>query len=172
MDRRKFLHLSGMGVGALAIPLQGTPVSAQAVDDRLDASQKRTLADAALNTATADGASYCDCRIGRYLNQFVITREDKVQNIVNTESYGVGVRVLAEGTWGFAATSEVSKDSIRRAAKEAVAIARANAPLQERPVQLAPTVGHGEVSWQTPIRKNAMRVPISEKVDLLMAVNV
>lgn len=171
MDRRKFLHLTGLGVGSLAIPVRGRPVSAQSVDDRLDPKQKKALADVALNAATADGASYCDCRIGRYLNQFVITREDKVQNIVNTESYGVGVRVLAEGTWGFAATSNVDKDSIRQAAKAAVAIARANAPLQEEPVQLAPTSGQGEIRWQTPIRKNAMRVPISEKVDLLMAVN-
>ena len=59
------------------------------------------LADVALNIARSLGASYADARIGRYLNQFVFTREDKVQNVVNTESFGVGVRVIANGTWGW-----------------------------------------------------------------------
>ena len=45
-----------------------------------------------------------DVRIGRYLNQSIITREDKVQNIANSESAGIGIRVIANGAWGFAAT--------------------------------------------------------------------
>jgi len=110
-------------------------------------------------------------RIGRYLNQFVVTREDKVQNLTNTESYGVGVRVIADGTWGFAATSDVTKDGLKRAAEQAVAIAKANAKVQQEPVRLAPQKGYGVVSWRTPIEKNAFEVPIKEKVELLMAVN-
>jgi TldD protein len=110
-------------------------------------------------------------RIGRYLNQFVITREDKVQNIVNTESYGAGVRVIADGTWGFAATSQVTKDSIARAAEQAVAIAKANAKFQAEPVRLAPLKGVGEVSYRTPIKKSSFDVPIKEKVDLMMTAN-
>ena len=112
-------------------------------------------------------------RIGRYLNQFIITREDKVQNVVSTESYGAGVRVIADGCWGFAATDQLTPDSIARAAEEAVAIAKANAAakLQESPVQLAPQKGLGEVSWRTPIERNAFEVPLSEKADLLLAAN-
>jgi TldD protein len=41
-------------------------------------------------------------RIGRYLNQSIFTREDRVDNIVSGESYGAGVRVIADGAWGFA----------------------------------------------------------------------
>src|SRR5690606_8965921 len=55
--------------------------------------------------------------------------------------------------------------------EQAVAIARANSVLQEEPVQLASVPSYGEVSWRTPIRVNAMDVPVQEKVDLLMAVN-
>jgi len=47
---------------------------------------KKKLADIALNAAKAAGASYADARIGRYLNQFVTTRETRVDNIVNTVS--------------------------------------------------------------------------------------
>src|SRR3546814_4351952 len=87
-----------------------------------------------------------------YLRQFVITREDKVENVVNTESTGTGVRVIANGTWGFAATDDLSPSGVRKAALQAVAVAKANSITQAAPVQLAPTPGVGEVSWVTPIR--------------------
>ncbi|HLU13499.1 MAG TPA: TldD/PmbA family protein, partial [Arenimonas sp.] len=103
--------------------------------------------------------------------QFVITREDKVQNVVNTESIGTGIRVIANGAWGFAATRDLSPQGVAAAARQAVAIAKANSRLQDKPVQLAPVKGVGEVSWRTPIRKNAMEVPVKEKVELLLGVN-
>ncbi len=153
------------------LPLMGRPVSLFGALTPIPNGEKKKLADVALNAARSRGASYVDVRLGRYLNQFVITRENKVQNVVNTESYGAGIRVIANGTWGFAATSTVTTDGIARAAEQAVAIAKANARIQEEPVQLAPNPGYGEVIWRTPIEKNAFEVPISEKVDLLMAVN-
>jgi len=154
-----------------AIPVTGNPVAPEAMLERVDAALNKRLADAALNAAKSKGATYTDVRIGRYLNQFIITREKQVQNIVNTESFGIGVRVLADGTWGFAATSDVSEKGVARAAEQAVAIARANAKIRKEPVQLAPQKGYGEVSWKTPIKKNAFEVPIADKVDLLMRVN-
>ena len=171
MDRREFLRLTGLGVGTLMVPVLGGPRSLLGATTPVPSADKKALADAALNAARAKGASYADVRIGRYLNQFVFTREDKVQNLVNTESYGVGVRVIADGTWGFAATSTVTKDGVARAAEQAVAIAKANAKIQQEPVRLAPLQGHGEVSWRTPIQKNAFEIPMKEKVDLLMSVN-
>src|SRR5690606_23173809 len=101
MVRRSFAKAAGLGVGALLLPVHGRLIAAEALTDKLDIAVKRALADAALAAAKAAGATYCDVRIGRYLNQFVVTREDKVQNVVNTESTGVGIRVLANGTWGF-----------------------------------------------------------------------
>lgn len=171
MKRRDFMRISGAGMGAMMIPLMGSRTSLFGAITPVPNGDKRKLADVALNAARAKGATYADVRIGRYLNQFIVTREEKVQNIVNTESYGVGIRVIANGTWGFAATSEVAADKIAKAAEQAVAIAKANAALQTEPVQLAPEKGHGEVTWRTPIEKNAFEVPISEKVDLLMAAN-
>jgi len=171
MDRRDFLKVTGVGLGTLMIPIYGRSVAAEVLTTKMDAAAKKKIADIALNAAKANGATYCDVRIGRYLRQFVITREDKVQNVVNTESSGVGIRVVANGTWGFAATSDMSADAIAKAAKQAISIAKANSRLQAEPVQLAPTKGVGEVSWATPIVKNAMEVPIKDKVDLLLGVN-
>lgn len=173
MKRRDFLQLAGMGAGALMLPtyLFGKPVPLDTPYSVIDAKKHKELADVALNAARSKGASYADVRVGRYLNQYLFTREDKVQNTVNTESYGVGIRVIAGGTWGFAATDQVTPDAIKKAAEQAVAIAKANAKLQKEPVKLVPVKAWGEQEWRTPIEINAFEVPVSEKVDLLLSAN-
>jgi TldD protein len=172
LDRRQFLAACGIGAGGALLPgFAGKAIAAQQLVETIDLAVKKRLADAGLSAASGAGASYCDVRVGRYLRQFVITREANVQNIVNTESTGVGVRVIADGAWGFSATNAMTPEAVAEAARLATAIARANARNQTQPVQLAPTPGVGEVSWRTPIQRNAMEVPIQEKVDLLLAVN-
>ena len=171
MNRRKFLQSTTLATGGLLLPIWGRPVAAFGETAPLPAADRKKLADAALNAATKKGATYADVRIGRYLNQFIITRENRVENVANTESYGAGVRVIADGGWGFFATDQLTPESIAHAAEEAVAIAKANAKLQETHVELAPQKGLGEVSWRTPIQKNAFEVPVGEKVELLLAVN-
>ncbi|KQS37035.1 TldD/PmbA family protein [Pedobacter sp. Leaf194] len=174
MKRKDFLYLSGMGMSALMLPnlsAFGTPIDPLQALDGVDVKIKKELADVALNAAKSKGATYADIRIGRYLNQFVATREKRVQGVANTESYGVGIRVLANGCWGFAATNNVTKDAVAKAAEQAVAVAKANSKIQGEPVQLAPQRGYGEVSWKTPIEINAFEVPVKEKVDLLLNVN-
>jgi len=155
-----------------SFPAFGNPVDpARILNDGMDVVQKKIFADIAMTAARAKGASYADVRIGRYLNQFVVTRERRIQNIANTESFGVGIRVLAQGAWGFAATNKVTKEDIVKTAEKAVAVAKANARILTEPVQLAPQKGYGEVSWKTPIQKNAFEIPVKEKVDLLLSVN-
>ncbi|WP_080239505.1 TldD/PmbA family protein [Spirosoma rigui] len=175
MNRRDFIQLSGLGVGGLltsSIPVFGNQVPAEfLLETGVDTATKKRLADVALNTAKSKGATYTDVRIGRYLQQYMFTREQKVQNIVNAESYGIGIRVIVNGTWGFAATSDVTPDAIAKCAETAVAIAKANAKVQTEPVVLAPQKGVGEVTWKTPIKKNAFEIPVQQKVDLLMNVN-
>ena len=175
MNRRDFTRLSGMGVGGLltaSIPILGNTVPPEyLLVPGVDVAAKKQLADVALNAAKSRGATYTDVRIGRYLQQFMFTREQKVQNIVNAESYGIGIRVIVDGTWGFAATSDVTPDAIAKCAETAVAIAKANAKVQTEPVVLAPQKGVGEVTWKTPIQKNAFDIPVQQKVELLMRVN-
>ena len=174
MKRRNFVQLSGMGAGALLVPgmLMANQIPTEALlEPGMDKMVKKQMADVALNTAKSMGATYADARIGRYLNQYVFTREDKVQNVVNTESFGIGIRVIANGTWGFASTNMVTEDGIKKATEQAVAIAKANSKFQKEPVVLAPVTGKGEVSWKTPIKKDFKDVPVSEKVDLLLKAN-
>ena len=176
LKRRDFVGLTGLAAGALFLPsfpsLGGMPVdAARLLEPGLDPAQKKRLADAGLNTAKAAGATYADVRIGRYLNQSIFTREKQVQNIASGESFGAGVRVLANGTWGFAATNTVTETGLAKAAQLAVAIAKANSKVQKEQVRLAPQKGFGEVSWKTPIQQNSFEVPVAQKVELLLAAN-
>ena len=172
MQRRDFLALSGLGLGSLVLPpFLGRAIAAEQLLEKIDVGFKKRLADAALQAATSSGASYCDVRIGRYLRQSLLTREERVENVVNTESTGVGIRVIANGAWGFSATNVLTPDAVAATARRAVEIAKANAKLLTEPVRLARAPAYGEVSWQTPIKVNAMAVPVRDKVDLLLSVN-
>jgi TldD protein len=176
LNRRDFTALTGLAAGALWLPsypsLAGNLVDPAALlEPGLDVAAKKRLADVALNAAKAAGATYADIRIQRTLNQGIFTREKQVQGISNTESLGVGIRVIANGTWGFASTNDMTNAGIAKTAQYAVAIAKANAKVQKEPVKLAPQKGFGDVAWKTPIEKNAFEVPIKQKVDLLLAAN-
>jgi len=171
MERRTFLNISSLAFGSMLVPVFGRAIAAEELLNPMPVAAKKMLADTALSAATKAGASYCDVRIGRYLNQYVITRDLNVENVVNTESAGIGVRVICNGAYGFAATNDMTPDGVAGAARQAVAIAKANAKLQSEPVQLAPVKGVGEVSWATPVKKDWRTVPIKEKAELLIAAN-
>ena len=158
MERRTFLKIGGGAAGSylspIFIPVFGNAIAAEDLMAPMAVAAKKALADVAMNAATKAGASYCDVRIGRYLNQFITTRDLNVENVVNTESSGIGVRVIAGGAYGFASTNSMTPDAVANAARQAVAIARANARLQTEPVQLAPVKGVGDVRWATPFARD------------------
>jgi len=168
VERRDFLQYSGLAAGALVLPRGRAGLSGALTP--IPTADRKALADAALGAARAGGATYADVRINRYLRQSIFARDTKIQNVSDSESYGVGIRVIAGGTWGFAATNDVTPDGVAAAAREALAIAKANARLQTEPVVLAAQKGFGEVSWRTPIEKNAFEVTVGEKADLLRTV--
>ncbi len=171
MERRTFLKIGGGAMGTMLVPVFGNAIAADELANPVAMMHRKALADAGLNAATKAGASYCDVRIGRYLNQFITTRDARVENIVNTESSGVGVRVVCNGSYGFASTNDISPDGVAGAARQAVAIAKANAKIQSEPVQMAAVKGVGEVSWATPFKKDWRLVPIKDKADMLIAAN-
>ncbi|MEO7353735.1 MAG: TldD/PmbA family protein [Gemmatimonadales bacterium] len=168
--RRDFISTTSAAAGMALLSRNGRPVTSFAgLITPLPTADKKALADVALNTARSKGASYADVRIGRYLNEAVFSRDRMIQGVQSTESYGAGVRVLLDGTWGFAATDVVTPEGIALAAASAIAIAKANSKLGSRRVELAPQRGYGEVAWKAPIEKNAFSVPIAEKASLLTA---
>ena len=128
------------------------------------------LANDALNAARGAGASYADVRIGRYRRQQIATRERQVTGVTDSESYGLGVRTLVNGCWGFAATSVMTRAGAQSAALEAIVMSRAARAVQARKVELAP-VTPVRGTWITPARRDPLEVPIEDKIALLLAAN-
>jgi TldD protein len=136
----------------------------------MDAATRELLMEG-LNSAKMAGASYADVRIGRYLQNFVSTREQQITNVVDTDSIGAGIRALVDGTWGFAATRTMTKDGIASAAKKAVAVAKATRIGRDKPVELAPTPSFADVSWKSAYTIDPWTIPIEQKADLLLKAN-
>ena len=162
-DRRDFIKRAG-SLAAATLAVSAIPRSAEALFTRMpglappgvppemDAAMRELLLEA-INAAKIAGASYADARIGRYQQNFVFTREQQIMNVVDTDSIGCGVRALVDGTWGFAATRTLTKDGVADAAREAVAIAKANRVARDRAVQLAPTRrARRSASWKSAYR--------------------
>lgn len=178
--RRDFLRKSGTALGAFAalnqIPgLQPGMISnlrqtGSRIDDVPTDDEIEAMMANALNAARSAGAAYSDVRIGRYQNNFVVTREKQIVQVVDTDSIGAGIRALVDGTWGFAATDNLTPDGIAAAAREAVAIAKADRIAQDRPVVLAPTPAV-KATWNNGFTKDPWDVPVEEKADLLIRAN-
>lgn len=128
----------------------------------------RDIALAALDAASLAGASYADARVVLERSETVSVRTGRVDAIGSSETLGLGVRVITDGAWGFAATADLSPDAIRLAAREAVALARAAARTWSAPVRLsdAPIVTD---EWRAPCEIDPFSVPLDEKVALLLA---
>ena len=174
-NRRDFLKQGSAVAGAIA--LGGSLRTAEALTPQagaraaaMDTAVKDLLMES-LNAARMAGAGFADARIGRYMQNFVVTREQQIINVVDTDSIGIGVRALVNGTWGFAASRNLTKDGVAAAAREAVAIAKANALAKDRSVTLAPSPSVGEVSWKSAYEIDPWTVPVEEKADLLIRSN-
>ncbi len=164
--RRHFLKTAGLVCGAAALPpsvLELEAAEAAAVN-------KDELAAAAMARAKKLGASFADIRINRYRHESIFTREQQVQNVSRSQSFGFGVRVLIHGAWGFAASYILTPESVQRATEQAAAIARANAHYQRKPVRLAPGA-KAVASWKSAFEKDPFDIPVDRKIEFLLKLN-
>ncbi|HEY3282912.1 MAG TPA: TldD/PmbA family protein [Armatimonadota bacterium] len=128
------------------------------------------LLQLALDEATRLGATYADARWVSYRRQRLGTEDERVSGISDSEDTGLGVRVLAKGAWGFAATGEVTRDEVLRIARQAVAIAEASATAMKRPVTLVPEPARRE-TFRTPYEVDPFTIGIDQKAGLLLQIN-
>ena len=180
--RRDFLTQGGAALGATALAgsalnaMPGLLNRAPAPNDRAltvfaDSAATKDVMLAALNAAKMAGATYADVRVSRQRQNFVQTREQQITNIVDTDTIGLGIRTLVDGTWGFAATRVLTNDGAASAAKEAVAIAKASRIARDRAVEWLPSPVFADVTWKSAYTKDPWDVPIEEKADLLLKAN-
>ena len=169
-SRREFIGAGAATAAALAGGQFGLGVSAQTLAAPSADPLVLQLANEALNVARSNGASYADVRVGRYRRQTIQTRERQVASVTDDESYGIGIRTLVNGCWGFAATSTMTRLGVQTSAREAITLARAARTVQRRPVELAPT-SPVTGTWITPVQRDPIDVPLEEKIALLLGAN-
>jgi TldD protein len=121
----------------------------------------------AIDTARARGATYADARIVRREVQTTIARNNRLQAFITVESIGIGVRVLAQGAWGFASTSHLDPREIDRTAAAAVRIAKASSSVMKWPVDIGPALKIVD-RYETPVQKDPFTVSPEEKAALLL----
>ncbi len=125
------------------------------------------LADRALNAAQLAGASYADARVVESRSQLVEVKNRRPSALQESAGLGLGVRVIVDGAWGFAASATADTAEAERCAALACRIARASARFRLQPVVLSPLAPQ-RASWRTPLIRDPFAVSLADKVDLLV----
>ena len=128
---------------------------------------REELTAQAVEAALQAGASYADARFVHQDDEEVRVKNGAVESVASSSRQGIGVRVIADGAWGFAATSALTRESVQKAAQLAVRIARASAPTQKLPVKLSP-VEPAQGRFFPTAEQDPFKVPLAERVDLLL----
>jgi TldD protein len=128
---------------------------------------RHELADAVLSAAVAAGASYADLRIHRITTEIIQLRDGELETSVINHEIGLAVRVIVDGTWGFAAHAELAPQVAAETARRAVAVATALAPLNGERIELAPEPVYTDVTWVSNYRVDPFGVPTADKIAVL-----
>jgi TldD protein len=121
-----------------------------------------------IETAKLRGATYADARVMDIHQRDISTKNGEVGTLMESETLGIGIRVVASGAWGFASTDRLSREGIQACAAEAVAIAKASALAKRENVALAPEQAFVD-AWQNPFLKDPFRIPVERQIDLLLS---
>src|SRR5947208_2211726 len=125
----------------------------------------------ALDTARLRGAAYGDVRVMHLRQRDLTTKNGQVGTLSQSESIGIGIRVLARGAWGFASTDRLTREGVAACAAQAVSMAKASALAKRGDVLMAPEDTYVD-SWQAPMRKDPFEIPLETQLDLLLKADV
>ncbi len=131
------------------------------------------MKDIALNAVEAAlraGVGYADARVVEQRERTLGTKNGRPSQAADDESLGLGVRVLVEGGWGFAATDDLTREGINQAAARAVELGRASALTRRHWVDLAPEPAHRAV-WESPCRIDPFAMGVERQIGLLVSVD-
>jgi len=128
------------------------------------------IADWALNISHQRGASYADVRVVDDRSRALATKNGKISHASDGESLGIGIRVLADGAWGFAASDDLSRAAVEATAARAVAIAKASARVKQQDVRLAPEKPV-TAEWTTPYQIEPFTISVDQNIDLLFKID-
>ena len=137
------------------------------IDSSFLALPARGLAAAALERAIELGAEHADFRLERIRTGHLHLRDGRLDSASDQEEVGLAVRVVHEGTWGFAAGITRTAKAAAELAAQAVATARVSRPLSRRPVELAPEQVYDDAVWVSSYEVDPFSVPAEERVGRL-----
>lgn len=139
----------------------------RAIDGDFLALPLHRLADAALSAARAAGASYADLRVHAITTEIVQLRDGECESAVLDRDLGLAVRVIVDGTWGFASHAGLSPEIAADSARHAVGVAVTLAALNAERIELADEPVYRDATWVSDYRIDPFAIPTSEKVALL-----
>ena len=125
-------------------------------------------ANLALETARLRGATFADARVVDLRSRDLSTKNGEVGTLSESESLGLGLRVIAGSSWGFAATDQLTREGVAACAAQAVAIARASALAKRADTVMVPEKAYVD-TWQNPYIKDPFKIPLERQLDLLLA---
>ncbi|MEV5842367.1 TldD/PmbA family protein [Streptomyces sp. NPDC051985] len=134
------------------------------LDESFTSAPLDELAAIALQRATELGAGHADVRIARTKWGQMTVRDGRLEANSDTESLGLGVRVIVDGTWGFATSNQLGPEGARGCAERAVAAARQTRAVVGRRVEIAPEPVHAKQVWVSEYERNPFEVPEAERV--------
>jgi TldD protein len=144
-----------------------TPASPDRIDPEFTAYPLRELADAALARAAELGASHADFRAERIRGQQIRLSDARLETQFDADDLGLAVRVVVDGTWGFASAVDLTAEAAVRAAAEAVDVARVAAAISTERIELADEPGYGDVTWVSDYEIDPFDISVKEKAELL-----
>jgi TldD protein len=137
------------------------------IDPEFTAYPLRELAAAALQRAADLGTQHADFRAERIREQQIRLSDGKLVTLFDGDDLGLAVRVVLDGTWGFASAVDLTQAAALRAAEEAVEVARVAAAINTERIELADEPAYGDVSWVSAYRVDPLQVSVADKVALL-----
>ncbi|HEV7206818.1 MAG TPA: TldD/PmbA family protein [Jatrophihabitans sp.] len=138
------------------------------IDSSFLAMPARGLAAAALDRARELGAEHADFRLERIRTGRIRVRDARLDSTSDSEDVGLCVRVVHDGTWGFASGIARTAESARELAEQAVATAQVARVLSSQPVVLAPEQVYDDVVWVSSYDINPFDVPDADRVGRLV----
>src|SRR5258708_21211948 len=120
-----------------------------------------------LDVARLRGATYADVRVMHLRHRDLTTKSGEVGTLGQSESIGLGIRVVVNGAWGCAHPGQLAREGVAACAAQAVSIAKASALAKKEDVQLAAEPSYVD-SWQGPCQKDPFEIPLEAQIDLLL----
>ncbi|MEJ7772043.1 MAG: DNA gyrase modulator, partial [Geodermatophilaceae bacterium] len=148
--------------------VEGSTHPMQQIDPSFTALPLREFADAALSRAQELGCTHADLRVEKVRTQNISLRDARLESATDGEDAGLAVRVVHDGTWGFAAGMALTTDEADRLAEQAVAVARVSAAINTDPVELAPEPAYPDAIYVSAYEIDPFAVPDPEKIALLI----